>query len=132
MASAPIRRYRLKRPSRVAEAGQPREAVSCTGGRADAGGPSADRDGCSRSGGYFARAGLPVVPDAGTAVGGGPSALMLLLGIDPVVVITDIAGVARDEALGASEWSARTLVDAALGGGADKGDGRRRSGHRTR
>ena len=41
-------------------------------------------------------------------------ALTLLLGIDPVVVMTDIAGASREEALDALEWTARTLVAAAL------------------
>ena len=41
-------------------------------------------------------------------------ALTLLLGIDPVVVMTDIAGASREEALEALEWTARTLVEAAL------------------
>lgn len=52
------------------------------------------------------------------------NALMLLLGIDPVVVMTDIAGVSREEALDALEWSARTLVHGALGGGGGR-SGRR-------
>jgi hypothetical protein len=41
-------------------------------------------------------------------------ALTLLLGIDPVVVMKDIAGASRFQALDALEWSARTLVEAAL------------------
>ena len=41
-------------------------------------------------------------------------ALTLLLGIDPVVVMTDIAGASRKEALDALEWTARALVKAAL------------------
>jgi AcrR family transcriptional regulator len=41
-------------------------------------------------------------------------ALTLTMGIDPVVVMTDIAGVTREQALDALEWSARTLVEAAL------------------
>jgi AcrR family transcriptional regulator len=44
-------------------------------------------------------------------------ALTLLMGIDPVVVMTDIAGASREEALDALEWSARTLVAAAASGG---------------
>ena len=44
-------------------------------------------------------------------------ALTLLLGIDPVVVMTDIAGASREQALDALEWSARTLVEAALASG---------------
>jgi AcrR family transcriptional regulator len=41
-------------------------------------------------------------------------ALTLMLGIDPIVVMTDIAGASREQALDALEWSARTLVEAAL------------------
>jgi len=41
-------------------------------------------------------------------------ALTLLLGIDPVVVMKDIAEASRDEALDALEWTARTLVSAAV------------------
>jgi hypothetical protein len=41
-------------------------------------------------------------------------ALTLMMGIDPVVVMTDIAKVNREQALDALEWSARTLVEAAL------------------
>ena len=52
-------------------------------------------------------------------------ALTLLLGIDPVVVMTDIAGASRGEGLDALEWTARTLVEAALGGGAARLDRRR-------
>jgi AcrR family transcriptional regulator len=40
--------------------------------------------------------------------------LSLLMDIDPVVVMTDIADASRAEALDALEWSARTLVTAAL------------------
>ena len=36
------------------------------------------------------------------------------MGIDPVVVMKDIAGASREEALDAMEWSARALVSAAL------------------
>jgi hypothetical protein len=42
------------------------------------------------------------------------NALTLLMGIDPVVVMSDIAGVSRDEALDALEWCGRALVEAAL------------------
>ena len=42
------------------------------------------------------------------------ASLALLLGIDPVVVMTDIAQVARDQALDMLEWTAQTLVSAAL------------------
>jgi AcrR family transcriptional regulator len=45
------------------------------------------------------------------------AALTLFLGIDPVVVMTDIASVSREQALDALEWSARTLVQGALAGG---------------
>jgi hypothetical protein len=41
-------------------------------------------------------------------------ALTLMLGIDPIVVMKDIAGASREQALEALEWSARTLVEAAL------------------
>lgn len=42
--------------------------------------------------------------------------LTLLLGIDPVVVMSDIAGATREEALDALQWMARVLVEAALPG----------------
>jgi AcrR family transcriptional regulator len=42
------------------------------------------------------------------------TALTLMLGIDPVVVMKDIAGASREKALDTLEWSARTLVEAAL------------------
>ena len=42
------------------------------------------------------------------------NSLTLLLGIDPVVVMTDIAGVSRQEALDTLEWCGRTLVESAL------------------
>jgi AcrR family transcriptional regulator len=41
-------------------------------------------------------------------------ALTLVLGIDPVVVMTDIAGATREQGLDALEWTARTLTEAAL------------------
>ena len=41
-------------------------------------------------------------------------ALNLMLGIDPIVVMKDIAGASRQQALDDLEWSARTLVEAAL------------------
>lgn len=44
------------------------------------------------------------------------NALTLLLGIDPIVVMRDIAGASREQALDALEWTARTLVSAALNG----------------
>jgi AcrR family transcriptional regulator len=42
------------------------------------------------------------------------AALTLLLGIDPIVVMTDIADVSREQALDTLEWTARTLVEGAL------------------
>ncbi len=42
------------------------------------------------------------------------ASLTLLMGIDPIVVMTDIAGLDRERALDALEWSARSLVEAAL------------------
>ena len=42
------------------------------------------------------------------------TAMTLLVGIDPVVVMTDIAGVSRKRALDTLEWTARTLVEATL------------------
>lgn len=47
-------------------------------------------------------------------------ALTLTLGIDPVVVMQDIARASREEALTALEWTARTLVSAALASTPDK------------
>jgi len=41
-------------------------------------------------------------------------ALTLMMGIDPIVVMKDIAGASRESALDTLEWSARTLVEAAL------------------
>jgi len=41
-------------------------------------------------------------------------ALHLVLGIDPIIQLTDIAGLDRAEALDVLEWSAATLVQAAL------------------
>jgi hypothetical protein len=40
--------------------------------------------------------------------------LTLLMGIDPFVVMSDIASVSREEALDTFEWCGRTLVEAAL------------------
>jgi AcrR family transcriptional regulator len=48
-------------------------------------------------------------------------ALTLMLGIDPIVVMKDIADASREQALDALEWSARTLVEAALGTVARRG-----------
>jgi AcrR family transcriptional regulator len=42
------------------------------------------------------------------------ASLTLYMGIDPVVVMTDIAGASREQALDALEWSARMLVEGAL------------------
>lgn len=42
------------------------------------------------------------------------NALTLLLGIDPIVVMSDIAKASREQALDALEWSAKILVEAAL------------------
>lgn len=42
------------------------------------------------------------------------AALHLLLGIDPIIVLTDVAGLDRAEALDVLEWAAATLVEAAL------------------
>ena len=47
-------------------------------------------------------------------------ALTLTLGIDLVVVMKDIARASREEALTALEWTARTLVSAALASSLDK------------
>ena len=44
-----------------------------------------------------------------------PRGLTLMIGIDPIVVMKDIAGASREQALDTLEWSARTLVEAALG-----------------
>jgi AcrR family transcriptional regulator len=46
-------------------------------------------------------------------------ALTLMLGIDPLVVMKDIAGASREQALDALEWSARMLAEAALKEGRD-------------
>jgi AcrR family transcriptional regulator len=42
------------------------------------------------------------------------TALTLLIGIDPIVALTDIAGVSKAAALDTLEWTARALVEAAL------------------
>jgi AcrR family transcriptional regulator len=42
------------------------------------------------------------------------TALTLLLGIDPIVPLTDIAGASRRHGLDTLEWAARTLVEGAL------------------
>jgi AcrR family transcriptional regulator len=52
------------------------------------------------------------------------NALTLVVGIDPVVVMTDIAGATREQGLDALEWTARTLTEAAL---AEKPARRRRA-----
>jgi AcrR family transcriptional regulator len=41
------------------------------------------------------------------------TALTLLLGIDPIVALTDIAGASREQALDTLEWTARALVESA-------------------
>ena len=41
-------------------------------------------------------------------------ALTLLLGIDPGVVMTDVAGATKEQAIDALAWTAQTLVEAAL------------------
>jgi AcrR family transcriptional regulator len=45
------------------------------------------------------------------------AALNLVLGIDPIIVLTDIAGLDRAEALEVLEWVAATLVQAAVHAG---------------
>jgi len=45
------------------------------------------------------------------------AALNLVLGIDPIIVLTDIAGLDRAEALEVLEWVAATLVQASLHAG---------------
>jgi AcrR family transcriptional regulator len=57
--------------------------------------------------------------------------LTLMLGIDPVVVMKDIAGASREQALSALEWSARKLVEAALAAAHQSGQ-TARSGNRPR
>jgi AcrR family transcriptional regulator len=47
-------------------------------------------------------------------------ALALFFGIDPIVVMTDISGTSREQAIDALEWGARSLVDGALKEGASK------------
>ena len=42
------------------------------------------------------------------------NALTLLMGVDPVVALTDIAGAKRDEGIETLVWTARSLVEAAL------------------
>lgn len=42
------------------------------------------------------------------------AALHLVLGIDPIIVLTDIAGIDRAKALDVLEWVAATLVEAAM------------------
>jgi hypothetical protein len=48
------------------------------------------------------------------------ASLTLLLGIDPVVVMTDIAHIPREQALETLEWTARTLVVGALREGRER------------
>ncbi len=47
---------------------------------------------------------------------GSRSGYAYLLGIDPVVVMKDIAKASREQALDALEWTAKTLAEAALKG----------------
>ena len=42
------------------------------------------------------------------------AALHLVLGIDPIITLIDIAGLDRAEALDVLEWVAATLVEAAI------------------
>lgn len=42
------------------------------------------------------------------------AALHLVLGIDPIIVLTDVAGLERAKALDVLEWAAATLVEAAM------------------
>jgi AcrR family transcriptional regulator len=51
------------------------------------------------------------------------AALTLLFGIDPVVCLTDIAGLEPAEAVEVMEWTARTLVSAAAAGADPPGAG---------
>jgi len=48
------------------------------------------------------------------------AALHLVLGIDPIIELTDIAGLERAEALDVLEWVAATLVRASLASGPDE------------
>jgi AcrR family transcriptional regulator len=48
------------------------------------------------------------------------AALHLVLGIDPIIVLTDIAGLDRAEALDVLEWVAATLVESAMNAGASQ------------
>jgi hypothetical protein len=48
------------------------------------------------------------------------AALHLVLGIDPLISLTDIAGLDRAEALNVLEWVAATLVQASLTSGPDE------------
>ena len=48
------------------------------------------------------------------------AALHLVLGIDPIIELTDIAGLDRAEALDVLEWVAATLVQASLASGPDE------------
>jgi AcrR family transcriptional regulator len=44
------------------------------------------------------------------------TALSLLMGIDPIVALTDVAGASKEQALDTLEWTARTLVESVLRG----------------
>jgi len=59
-------------------------------------------------------------------------ALTLTLGIDPVIVMKDIARASREEALTTLEWTAQTLVSAALASLPDKTATKGRSATRAR
>jgi len=48
------------------------------------------------------------------------AALHLVLGIDPIIELTDVAGLDRAEALDVLEWVAATLVRASLASGPDE------------
>jgi len=59
------------------------------------------------------------------------NALALMLGIDPIVVMRDIASASREDALDALAWSSRVLVEAALNGRSSLGqNGDRHAGSR--
>jgi AcrR family transcriptional regulator len=57
-------------------------------------------------------------------------ALTLMFGIDPIVVMRDIADVSQEQALDALEWSARTLVEAAIGAAPRAEESRKRAGEK--
>ena len=51
-----------------------------------------------------------------TARAGLSAALHLVLGVDPIIVLTDVAGLDRDQVGDVLEWAAATLVRAAMRG----------------